>query len=189
MMAYLVSGITLQSIMKATSKNAINSDTYTSFAANMTFSPETTLATGTSANQFDRVWYAEDRVINSASSEDLDMYDLAAFDIGGGAGKDALGIAFTNVELVGLAFWNKAVSTGTLYIGAKNAATAFNSIFHVNGTLDDTAGTLIAPGGFIQWFNPNNPAYAIADTSNHLLKLAATGGNVTYSCQAWFRSA
>ena len=188
-MAESVASITFSAIMKATIKNAINTDTYPSFANNFSFAPETTLATGTSANQFDRVWYAEDRVINSASSEDLDMYDLAAFDIGAGAGKSALGLAFTNVELVALGFWNKAVSTGTLYIGAKNAATAFQSLFHVNGSLDDTAGTLIAPGGMVMWFNPNNPAYAIADTSNHLLKLAATGGNVTYSCQAWFRSA
>lgn len=188
-MAESVTSIQLANTMKATIRNPINTTDYASIALSLPFTPGTTLANGTSANQFDRAWLAKDRVINSASSEDIDMYDLASFDIGGGAGKDALGIAFTNVELVGLLIISSTASVGTLQVGAKNTAAAFNSLFHVTGTADDTAGTYVYPGGFVQWFNPNNPAFVIADSSNHLLKMAASGGNVTYSCMAWFRSA
>lgn len=184
-----VKGITVAATFAATMQNLINTDNPASVKNSFAFTPETTFTTGTGANQFDRPWFAEGRTINSGNSEDLDLYDLASFDIGAGAGVDALGQAMTNAELVALAIWNRASSVGTLFIGAKNTTAAFQSLFHVNGMLDDTAGTLIAPGGMVAWVNPQNPAYVITDATNHLLKLAASGGNVTYDCLFFARSA
>lgn len=185
-----VTGISLSAVMKCTIRNAINAADYASFLNNFDFAPETTLATGTSVNQFDRCWYAKSRIINSGASENLDLYDLASFDIGGGAGKDAAGIAMTNAELVGLAVWNKAASTGNLLIGGEGSGAAFQSFFHVSGTASDTAGFgPLQPGGLFFIFSPKDPAWAIADSSNHLLKFAASGGNVTYDCIFFARSA
>lgn len=189
-MAESVSGITLSLQMKATIKNAINTDQFPSFLNSLSFTPATALSNGTGANQFDRCWYAEDRVLNSGTSENLDLYDLASFDIGAGAGKDALGLAMTNAELVGMAIVNSVDSAGDLYVGGEGSGASFQSVFHVSGTASDTAGFgPIKPGGFMSFFSPGNPAYVIADSTNHLLKFAAPSGNVTYSCIFFARSA
>ena len=83
------------------------------------FTPATALANGTSANQCDRVWSSTARALSTSATENIDLYDLAAFDIGGGAGKDATGQAFTNVELVALLIVNKSTSVGNLLVGGE----------------------------------------------------------------------
>lgn len=189
-MARSVASITLSAVVKATIKNDINSDGSAPFVNNFTFAPETTLANGTNANQFDRCWYDDSRTINSGASENLDLYDLASFDIGAGAGKDALGQSMSNAELVGLGVWNLAASTGDLYIGGEGSGAAFQSFFHVSASASDTAGFgPLKPGGLFLVFSPPDPAWAIADTTNHLLKFAASGGNVTYAVIFFARSA
>ncbi|WP_375211326.1 calcium-binding protein, partial [Hyphococcus sp.] len=40
--------------------------------------------------QAQREWTSIGRTLSASATEDLDMFDLAAFDIGGGAGNDAL---------------------------------------------------------------------------------------------------
>ena len=135
------------------------------------------LSEGTTANKANEWLNREAFTITSGASENIDLYDLASLDIGAGAGKDALGRSWVGAELVCLIIRNRAASAGTLLVGALAATTAFNSIF--TGTDPDDAGLVLPPGAFMMIGNAADPAYAIADTANHLLKLAASGGNVT----------
>lgn len=148
-------------------------------------SPPTTLSSGTGANAADRIWSDLDRALSSGATEDIDVYDLAAFDIGQGAGKDASGASWALAEVVCLLVYNASTSAGTLLVGGKGTTAAWNSIF--NG--DDDAKLPIVPGGWFQIFAPTDPAYAVADTSNHLLKMEASGGAVTYGVVIIGRSA
>lgn len=158
-------------------------------AVNFALSLSTSLTDGTAASKADKVWFAQDRTLTGTTPEDIDMYDLAAFDIGAGAGKDPHGNSLANVEMVGLLLRNDSSSTGNIYIGGKNATTAFNSFLAVAGVADDTAQVgPIKPGGWFMVFAPTDPAYAIADTSNHLLTITPTA-NATYDVYILFRSA
>ena len=72
--------------------------------------PGTKLTDGTTVNTADRVWEDTARPILSAASENIDLYDLAAFDIGAGAGLDALGQALAFAEIVCILVENNATS-------------------------------------------------------------------------------
>lgn len=149
------------------------------------FTPATALTSGTAANKADIFWADRDRTVTSGNTEDIDVYDLGSLDVGAGAGKDALGQAVTMAEIVAVLIECSAASAGTLLVGGKAASTAWNSLF--NG--DDDAVLVVKPGGAFLVFAPTDPAYAVADTSNHLLTMAASGGNVTYSITILGRSA
>jgi len=149
------------------------------------WSPATALTSGTTANKADRIWQDSARTLVAATNEDLDLFDAGTIDIGAGAGRDALGQPVANVELVGLLIVNQATSAGDLIIGGNGTAAAFNSIF--NGS--DTAQLSVHPGGVQFIFSPDDPSYVITDATNHLLRLAASGGDVTYDIAGLFRSA
>lgn len=189
-MARSITSISVSAVLQATLMNAINGVAAASTQHKRSFAPATTLASGTGANQFDRVWSSEGRALNASATETIDLYDLGTIDIGGGAGKDAAGQAVTIAEIVGLMIWNKPTSIGSLLIGGEGSAAAFQSLFHVSGTASDTAGFgPLGPGGVFFVFDPNDPAWAVADTSNHLLKLAANAaGNLTYDIMFLGRS-
>lgn len=144
------------------------------------FSLGSSFSDGTSANQADAFIFEIDRTLSS-TSENLDMYDLAAFD----AATDIYGNAVTFAEIVAILIQCESTSTTNLLVGGLSATTAWNSIF--NG--DDDAKIPVHPGGFLMLVAPDDPAYAVADTSNHLLKMEASGGNVTYNLAILGRSA
>ena len=138
-----------------------------------------TLTAGTTANKVDRWIQDKDRLLNTGNSwtENLDLFDLAGFD----QTTDLLGNTVTCADIVGLYVFNHANSDGDLHVGGLSATTAWNSLFIENGagTTDDV-GFILKPGGFSLFGAPTDPAYAVADTTNHLLKmLAASGANVT----------
>lgn len=147
------------------------------------------LTDGTTANKADVVWYDQARALTGTTPEDIDMYDLASLDIGAGAGKGPLGNTYANVEIVLLLVTNDSTSTGNIYVGGKNAGTAWNSFLAIAGVADDTAqvGPLKPGGGFAIW-NPADPAMAVADTTNHLLTITPTA-NATYNFYLIGRSA
>lgn len=142
------------------------------------------LSNGTTANAADRVWVAT-RSLVGATSENIDLYDLGSLDIGAGAGLDALGQAWSIAELVGLMVINATTSTGTITIGGEGSGNAWNSAF---GGSDSATFGPIGPGGCVFALNPVDPAWAVADSSNHLLKIASSA-NVTYSICLLGRSA
>lgn len=143
-------------------------------------------ASGTGVNKANLVW-TDLRSIVTASSEYIDLFDLAIS--GGAAQLDGLGLAFASLSLKGLAIQivdsaGAQITTPTagesLKVGGEGSAAAFQTMFHVSGTLSDTAGIVIAPGGAMMIFAPSAIGYVIVDTSNHLLKIANAGAATIY---------
>lgn len=167
----------------ATYKNVLTDLVEVIEAPSMSFTD--TLATGTGADQADRLWSSAGRVLTSGSGETIDLYDLAAINIGAGAGLDALGQSFALAEIACLAIKNLASSVGNLLIGGEGTAATWNSLF--DGS--DTAKLTLRPGGVFVAYAPVDPAYAVADVANHLLRIAASGGDVTYDILFIGRSA
>jgi hypothetical protein len=145
-------------------------------------SPSLSLATGTGANQFNRGWQSKGRVLAS-TSENIDMYDLGSLDIGAGAGEDALGLSLAATAVVAICVENRAVSAVNLLVGGLSATTAWNNPF--NG--DDDAKLSIPPNGGVMLWAVGATAFAVADTTNHLLKIEAAGGSATYDICVFFR--
>lgn len=179
----------ITAVMKATLQNLVDGDTLTaSVAQGFEATPSTALTNGTGANQADVIWSDQSRTLSASATENVDVYDLGTIDIGAGAGLDALGQAVANAEVVGVVVKVDSSSGGTLLIGGEGSGAAWNSIF--NGSDTATLGP-IGAGGFVVLYNPVDPAFAVADTTNHLLKFAEAGGasSVTYSIGLIARSA
>lgn len=147
------------------------------------------LTDGTTANKADKLWFDEGRALSGTTPEDIDLYDFGSIDIGGGAGKDPLGGTLALAEIVAVLITNDSSSTGNIYVGGKNAGTAWNAVFAIGGVADDTAQFgPIKPGGWLCFGAPTDPAYAVADTTSHLLTMTPTA-NATYNIYVLGRSA
>lgn len=146
------------------------------------------LADGTTSDQADKPWTRKGLTLSSSGTQDIDVYDLGTIDIGAGAGKDGLGGSWASAEVVGLLVTVDASSTGTLSIGGEGSAAAWNSFLNASDTAK--AGP-IGPGGVFLIYRPDDPAFAVADTSNHLLRLTeeSGSGSVTYNVCIIARSA
>ncbi len=181
-----LSGMKLLIKLVATQKNTINANESVAGAFGVTFSPDA-LTNGTGANQADKWWGAEGRALAQGASEVLDLFDFAAFDIGAGAGKDIAGQSLALVEVCALVIINDTTSTGSIKFGGDGAATAFNSIFNGNDSAE--LGPFPPGAGNAVW-SFADPAFAVADGSNHLVTVTETGvGAITYSAYILGRSA
>jgi hypothetical protein len=175
---------TVQLRLTAEYKNPLTGAVATPIA-NLIAELAATLDNGTGADQANQPWASFSRTVASGSPTDIDFYDLGSLDIGAGAGKDPLGQSFTNAELVALFVKNDDNSAANLLVGGNGTTACFNSMFNS----DDDGTLVIMPGGGFLIFAPTNPAYAIADTSNHLLRFASASGTITYHVLAIFRNA
>ncbi len=181
-----LSTISAQAILRATLINTSDGGVLTSSAAHGAAQAVTFTASGTGAGQADRFWQSTGRTLTSGGSEDLDMYDLGSLDISGaGAGRDANGQIWTVAEIAGILVYNRPTSAGKLLIGGKNTAAAWSELFNAN----DDAELTLPPSGIFLLASTNDPAWAVADTSNHLLTMLASGGAVTYDVYLLGRSA
>jgi len=136
-----------------------------------------TFTGGTGANQANRVWPSENRILSTSASELIDVYDFGTLDIGSGAGKDQHGGSLALTGIKGFYVKNRSTSAGNLLVGGEGTTAAWNSLF--NGS--DTALISLPPGAIVMITNPSSAGYAVADTTNHLLKIAAdSGGAVAY---------
>ncbi len=146
-----------------------------------------TLTDGTGANQADKYWESLGRTLAQSGTEDIDLYDFGTIDIGGGAGKDPGGQAYALAEICVLLVYNRTTSVGSLLVGGKSTTAAWNAPFNAD---DDATVGPIGPGGLLLLSDFNAAAFAVADTSNHLLKVAEAGnGAVTYDIHILGRSA
>ena len=173
-----------QAILKAVVQETREGGTAT-FSAGTSLAP-TNLADGTAANQTDLFPQDIARTLTSGNNEDIDVFDWAQSNPGPGAGRDLIGNTLTLVEIVGVLIFNQTSSAGSITIGNNNTVAAWNSPFNAS---DTGAVGPIGPGGWFMIFDPSDPAFAVADTSNHLLRITATGGNVTYDIYMAGRSA
>jgi hypothetical protein len=172
-----LSQITVSAALRATLTNDIDGGTNNvSWAGGVTQSLGSFI-NGTAANQANRIWQDQGRPITSGANEDLNVYSYAGIDIGGGAGNDALGQAMALIEIVALLIYNQTGSAGNLLIGGQGTANAWTSWISSNAA---TLGP-VKPGGLFQLGMPGQPAMAVGNANNNLLRVAASGGNVTYN--------
>lgn len=130
---------------------------------------------GTAANQANRVWASEGRVLAAATPETIDVYDFGALDIGGGAGKDQMGGAIALIGIKGLYIKVDPASAGPLFVGGEGTTAAWNSLFP-DAPVPDTATLTIPVGGILFLTDPSAAGMAVADTTNHLLQMESTLG-------------
>lgn len=167
-------GATLSALLKETVEGAV-------LEAPAGASYSSVLTEGTGADQADRSNQDVGRALTSGNNEDLDIYDLAGFDLA----TDPLRNPVTYTEVVAILVRNRSTSAGSLLVGGNGTAAAWNSIFAGS----DTGKIELKPGGGFLIWAPTDPAYVVADTSNHLLRMEASGGNVTYDIHVLGRSA
>lgn len=139
--------------------------------------------TGTQGSQMDRVWSDKGRAITSGASEDIDLFDFGSIDVGAGAGLDALGQSLALAEIVAITIQNLSTSSGTLIVGAKGDSTEWESLW------GDGSTVILPPGAFNLAAMTADPAWTVADATNHILKFAASGGNLVYDIHIFGRSA
>lgn len=182
----LVAKVLFTATLKNTLTDAPGNATAPQVAQGHNYAPATALGSGTTAYKADLVWTSYSRDIASGANLDIDLYDLGSLDIGAGAGKDALGQTWTAAEIVGLYVKSSKDSTGALYVGGEGSSAAWNSFLNASDTAK--LGPIYKDGVFLL-FNPADPALLVADGSNHLLRLSASGGDVTVDLAILARSA
>lgn len=170
-MATLVSTVKL--ILAATHQNALDLTTPVD-SLSKTYSFATTSGTGN--NKADLIFH-DNRTIATGASEKIDMFDLAID--GGAAQTDALGLAYAAValRLLAIRITSTALAGEDLKIGGEGTVEAWQSLFHVSGTLSDTAGAVVKSGGLFLVYAPLAAGYPIADSGNDLLKIANAGAS------------
>lgn len=169
--------------VQGTPANALSADDV-SVSVLMSLAVNEALTSGTGASNTDRVWQDKGRSL-AVGTEDIDVFDFAGEDVGAGAGLDALGQAITLAEIMCIFVRNRSTNGAILDIGGKSATTAWNSLF----VADDDAKLRIHPTGFACIGSVADPAYAVADTTNHLLTMTASVATVTYDIMILGRSA
>jgi len=108
-----------------------------------------------------------------AAIRDVDVHDFANTNVGQGLGKDSLGQAVALSGVILLAIRNKS-NTGVLLVGGKGGATAWISPFNAN--VDENK---VQPGGIMLLY-AGGLRYPVVDTTNHILQLEASGGEVDF---------
>ncbi|HBH54951.1 MAG TPA: hypothetical protein DDY91_23970 [Planctomycetaceae bacterium] len=181
-----LSTVSAQAILRATVGATADGGVITATGSHGVAQSVNFSASGTGSGQADRFWQSTGRTLSSAATEDLDVYDLGSLDISGaGAGRDALGQLWTVAEIAGLLVFNRSTSAGNLLVGNNNTTAAWNSILNAS----DTAAITLPPSGILLLASTNDPAWAVADATNHLLRFTASGGAVTYDVYLLGRSA
>jgi hypothetical protein len=179
-----LSSITALASLTATVENLLDANSTGTAAISVGEQVTHTFTTGTTAGKADRFWSSRARALTAGNSEDIDVYDLGSLDIGAGAGKDPVGLAFANVDITGILIENTSSSAGDLVIGNNATTAAWVGFFG-----GDTQAITLKPTSIFFLSTENDPGFAVADTSSHLLRIAASGGDVTYDIHLMCRSA
>ena len=146
------------------------------------------LATGTGANQADRCWSDKGRTLTSGADVQIDVFDFGGEDVGAGDGNDAIGQDLELAEIVGLLVKSASTSVGDLVVGGDQGE-ANAADFNVPFNAVDGDAVVVKPGGFVGFYCPPDPAYAVADGTAHMLTCGASGGATTYDLHVLGRSA
>jgi len=124
-------------------------------------------SSGTGADQCNTV-FGDDVTLAASTNSDIDLYDF-------GGGNDAMGVAITNSKAKLILFRN-TTANGTdakFTLGGQSiGTTAFNSIFNASDTAEFGP---ITPGGVFMIVLPDATGAAVADTTNHVLRVRNTG--------------
>jgi hypothetical protein len=124
----------------------------------LAFTRSINLATGTGANQADKIWHDE-RSLNASATEDLDL---------SGALTDAFGVTVTMARVKGLVIAASPLNTNNVVVGAA-ASNAWAALLNATGTLT------IRPGGVSAHFATDATAHVVTAGTGDLLKVANSG--------------
>lgn len=124
------------------------------------------LASGTGANQADRIWAAT-RTIAASGTDDLDLAGVLV---------DAVGTTLGFARIKGLYVAANAANTNNVLVGAA-AANQFATWLSAA-----TTSLTVRPGGAFFLFAPDATAYAVTAGTGDILRVAnsAGGTSVTY---------
>lgn len=141
---------------------------------------------GTTAGKADKVWYSQSRALTQNTGESIDLHNFTGFSLGPGNGLDALGNAITLAEVVAV-FIRNTSSAAVLLVGGEGTGAAWSTIFNDV----DTSVLKLLPGAFVLLYAADvDPAYPVADTTNHLLAITeANVDDATYDIFILGRSA
>jgi hypothetical protein len=145
-------------------------------SAELNLEPVLSFTDGTGAAQADKIIKIPGQTLSSTTT-DIDVYDLGSLDLGLGAGRDNLGQTVALAEVAALLIYVHSGSTGTLLVGGNGTTAAWNSAF--NGDDDAKIGPFPAKS-IVMLATSDAAGFAVADTSNHLLRLEAVSGVVNY---------
>lgn len=133
--------------------------------APLAYKKSTDLASGTAANQADRV-FSDQRTLTASTTEDLDISGTSLL--------DAFGVAFSPVKVKLLIVCAASTNTNNVVILGDAASVLFL------GTAATTAA--IKPGGCITFFDPSLAAYTVTATTGDIIQVAngGAGSSVVY---------
>jgi hypothetical protein len=132
------------------------------------------LDSGVNASEANRFWEERDITITSGNTVDIDLQDMAARDIGAGAGLDAVGQDCDIEEIVCLVV-HKTGGAGTLEITPASPANPIPWL--VAQTVANSGG--LKTGGLRMWVETDTDALDVEATSKNV-RFGANGGDVTF---------
>jgi len=138
-----------------------------------------TLTSGADANQANRAWQVKQRTLTKGVSLDIDLYDFSGYDAGAGDGKDPVGQAMSPIEeVVAILVVNEnaITSVGILEVGP---APAVGASWLGDHTIAN--GGALRGQGFLFKAQPHEQGFDITDASNQVMRLTASGADVSYS--------
>ena len=154
-------------------KNLVDSGVYATASIGQTVVSGKILS-GVSASQANRAWELRAHTIINGTTIDIDLYDYAGWDIGAGAGNDALGQTLTIEEIVCLVV--KQVSgDGQLEI-QPSVPTSGGLTWAPQMTVAN--GGALRAGACICLFCSHTHGFDIDDGVSHVLRLGAKNGHV-----------
>jgi len=130
------------------------------------------LLTGVESDQANRGWGYEG-TIASGNVVDLDLYDMAGLNTGGGAGRDGLGQALAMEEIVSLGI-AKISGSGQLEVMPTQPANYLTWV----PPLTVADGNALKTDGVALMHQSHTDAFDVEDGSSHVLRLGANGGDV-----------
>lgn len=132
----------------------------------LAYAKEWVLASGTAANQADKVFH-DQRTLAASATENLDLAGVLT---------DALGATLTFLRVKGIVVYAAAANTNNVEVGGVVNGLA--------GWVGDAATdkVIVRPGGLLAVFAPDATAYAVVAGTGDLLRVANAGAGtaVTY---------
>jgi len=132
------------------------------------------IKTGVSVNQASRFWQDKDATLAAAATRTIDLFALAAEDIGAGAGLDALGQS--NVNFLEIITFVVRVTAGTGTLSVEQAPVdGWDPLPVVNAALNNA----LRKDGYLILHQPHENALVVTNSSKNIL-LTAGGATMTY---------